>query len=171
MPLSNRQSAETLNPQRRLVRALLDSIRAYQRHRARSGPIALLLRRWARIRYEILSVLTGSDVGIHAQFGSNLRLPHPVGVVIHERAVIGDDCMLMQQVTVGMLADHRVPTIGSRVYIGTGAKVLGGIHIGDDARIGANAVVLADVPAGATAVGIPAKVIGPKSREEAIRSP
>ena len=171
MPLSNRQSAEELNPQRRLVRALLDSIRAYQRHKARGGPLALVLRRLARVRYEVLSVLTGCDVGINARFGSNLRLPHPVGVVIHERAVIGDDCMLMQQVTIGMLADHRVPTIGSRVYVGTGAKVLGGIQIGDDARIGANAVVLIDVPAGATAVGIPARILGPKSREGAIRSP
>jgi serine O-acetyltransferase len=171
MPLSNRQTAEALNPQRVLVRTLLNSIRAYQHHKERSGPIAFVLRRWARLRYEVLSVLTSSDVGIHARFGTNLRLPHPVGVVIHERAVIGDDCMLMQQVTIGMLADHQVPVVGSRVYIGSGAKVLGGIRIGDDARIGANAVVLIDIPAGATAVGIPAKIIGRKSHEDAIHAP
>lgn len=165
MQSSPKASAEISNPQRLLVRALLNSIRSYQRHAARRGPWHILLRRLARMRHEILSVLTGSDVGIGARFGTNLRLPHPVGVVIHKDAVIGDDCMFMQQVTVGMLADHRVPTIGSRVYIGTGAKVLGGIRIGDDARIGANAVVLEDVPPGATAVGIPAKIVGPKSRE------
>jgi len=156
---------ELSNPQRFLVRALLNSIRSYQRRKSQSGVVPLVLRRWARIRYEVLCVLTGSDVGIGAQFGRNLRLPHPVGVVIHTNAVLGDDCMLMQQVTVGMLADHRTPVIGSRVYIGTGAKVLGGIRVGDDARIGANAVVLQDVPAGATAVGIPARIISPARNE------
>lgn len=150
---------EQSNPQRLLVRALLNSIRSYQRHKAHGGIVSLLLRRLARIRYEVLCVLTGSDVGIGAQFGRNLRLPHPVGVVIHTNAVLGDDCMLMQQVTIGMLADHRTPVIGSRVYVGTGAKILGGIRVGDDARIGANAVVLQDVPAGATAVGIPARIL------------
>ncbi|RQP26342.1 serine O-acetyltransferase [Piscinibacter terrae] len=158
-------SAEDSNPQRRLVRALLNSIRSYQHHKTRRGAIALVMRKLARLRYEVLSVLTGSDVGITAKFGTNFRLPHPVGVVVHERAVIGDDCMFMQQVTIGILADHRVPTIGSRVYIGTGAKVLGHVSIGDDARIGANAVVLSDVPAGATAVGIPARIIVRKSHE------
>jgi serine O-acetyltransferase len=71
----------------------------------------------------------------------------------------------MQQVTIGILADHRVPTIGSRVYIGTGAKVLGHVTVGDDARIGANAVVLSDVPPGATVVGIPARIVVRKSQE------
>ena len=67
--------------------------------------------------------------------------------------------MLMQQVTVGQLADGAAPVIGSGVYIGAGAKVLGGVRVGDGARIGANAVVLRDVPAGCTAVGVPAHVI------------
>jgi serine O-acetyltransferase len=160
-----RPSAEDTNPQRRLVRALLNSIRAYQYYKSRSGPIALVMRRLYRLRYEVLSILTGSDVGITAKFGTNFRLPHPIGVVVHERAVIGDDCMFMQQVTIGILADHRVPTIGSRVYIGTGAKVLGHVTVGDDARIGANAVVLSDVPPGATVVGIPARIVVRKSQE------
>ncbi|MBW8829805.1 MAG: serine acetyltransferase [Burkholderiales bacterium] len=150
---------ESSNPQRILVRALLNSIRSYQVYKTRSGIIARVLRRLARVRYEVLSIMTGADIGIDAKFGSNLRLPHPVGVVIHHEAILGDDCMLMQQVTIGMVEDHCVPRIGSRVYVGAGAKILGQVIIGDDVRIGANAVVLSDVPAGATAVGIPARII------------
>jgi hypothetical protein len=79
-----RPSAEDTNPQRRLVRALLNSIRAYQYYKSRSGPIALVMRRLYRLRYEVLSILTGSDVGITAKFGTNFRLPHPIGVVVHD---------------------------------------------------------------------------------------
>lgn len=158
-PSKQRPSKEDTNPQRVLVRWLLNSIRNYQHHKQHHSPIALVMRRLTRIQYEVLSILTGADVGITAKFGTNFRLPHPNGVVVHERAMIGDDCMFMQQVTIGILADHRVPVIGSRVYIGAGAKVLGHVHVGDDARIGANAVVLSDVPAGATVVGIPARVV------------
>ena len=90
-------------------------------------------------------------------------LPHPNGVIVHARAVIGDDCLIMQQVTIGQLSDIDAPVIGSRVYIGAGAKILGKVVIGDGARIGANAVVLCDVRANWTAVGIPARLIAPKS--------
>jgi serine O-acetyltransferase len=144
---------------RPLTDALLDSIGMYQRHKARPGILAMLLRRAARILHAVLSTLTGSDIDVGFRFGRNLLLPHPTGVVVHRSVVIGDDCMVMQQVTLGQVADGGVPVIGSRVYIGAGAKVLGPIRIGDDARIGANAVVLTDVPAGATAVGVPAKVL------------
>ena len=144
---------------RPLTDALLGSIRMYQRHKARPGTMAMLQRKAARITHGVLSVLTGSDIDVGFQFGRNLHLPHPTGVVVHRGAVVGDDCMVMQQVTVGQLATGGVPVIGSRVYIGAGAKVLGPVNIGDDARIGANAVVLKDVPPGATAVGVPAKVV------------
>lgn len=150
-------------PYRTLVDSLLDSIRSYQRYRRTSGLIALLMRKLVRIKFEVLTKITGADIGIEAKLGHNLKLPHPVGVVIHRDTVIGDDCMVMQQVTIGSLAEHGVPKIGSRVYIGAGAKVLGAIVIGDDARVGANAVVLVDVPPGATAVGIPAKIIQPSN--------
>ena len=142
------------------ARSLLASIHAFQRHRAGRGPGAVLLRKLARLRHRFWSVLTASDIQPAARLGDNLRLPHPTGVVIHRNAVIGANCMLMQQVTVGQLADGAAPVIGSGVYIGAGAKVLGGVVIGDGARIGANAVVLSDVPAGCTAVGVPARVIG-----------
>lgn len=142
-----------------LVRALLDSIRAYQRHRKGRGPWSLAMRKIARLRRNVFSVLTASDIHVETRFGRNMKLPHPTGVVIHADAVIGDDCMIMQQVTIGQLATGGAPTIGSRVYIGAGARVLGPITIGDGARIGANAVVLCDVPPNATAVGIPARIV------------
>jgi serine O-acetyltransferase len=138
---------------------LLASIRAYQYHRARNGPWHKLLRRIARIRHIFWSIITQSDINPHATFGSGLMLPHPNGVVIHEDAVIGDDCMIMQQVTIGMIGGGEVPTIGDRVYVGAGAKIIGKLTVGDGARIGANAVVLHDVPAGATAVGVAARLV------------
>ena len=147
------------NENRPLADALLNSIQMHQRYKARPGVVALMLRKVARIKHSVLSVLTGSDIDVGVRFGRNLRLPHPTGVVVHRSVVIGDDCMLMQQVTLGQLAADGLPMIGSRVYIGSGAKVLGPVKIGDGARIGANAVVLTDVPSGATAVGVPAKVV------------
>jgi serine O-acetyltransferase len=152
-------------PNRITVDWLLSSIHSYQRHKARSGPLPFVLRKWARVRYLILRMLTGADIGIEANLGHRLKLPHPMGVVIHRDAVVGNDCMLMQQVTIGKLADPGVPRLGSGVYVGAGAKILGGVWIGDGARIGANAVVLSDVPADATAVGIPAKIISTSRRQ------
>lgn len=138
---------------------LLASIRAYQFHRDRAGSWHTLMRRWARVRHTFWSVITQSDVDLQATLGKGLMLPHPNGVVIHGEARIGDDCMIMQQVTVGMIDEGEVPVIGNRVYIGAGAKIIGKLIVGDGARIGANAVVVNDVPPNATAVGIPARII------------
>lgn len=85
-------------------------------------------------------------------------LPHPNGIVIHPDVVVGVNCLLFQQVTLGS-AHGGVPCIGTHVDIGAGAKVLGPVLVGDYAKIGANAVVVKDVPAGATVVGIPAKIV------------
>ena len=138
---------------------LLASIKAFQYHYARGGAWHRLMRKIARARYIFWSVLTQSDIGLETVFGSNLMLPHPNGVVIHEHARIGDDCMIMQQVTVGMIGEGEVPVIGNGVYIGAGAKIIGKLVVGDGARIGANAVVTSDVPPNCTAVGIPARII------------
>lgn len=146
---------------RSLAEALLRSIRRHQHYKARAGIVALLMRKVARLEHSILSILTSSDIDVAVRFGNNLRLPHPTGVVIHGEVLIGEDCMVMQQVTLGQLAEGELPVIGSRVYIGSGAKVLGPIKVGDGAQIGANAVVLRDVPPGATAVGVPARIIWP----------
>lgn len=143
--------------------ALLRSVRSYKTHKARSGVAAAVLAKLALARVSAWSAVTGSDIDPNAKIGERLSLPHPNGVVVHAEATIGDDCMIMQQVTIGQLADGLAPKIGSRVYIGAGAKILGGIAIGDRASIGANAVVLCDVPADWTAVGVPAKLRPPKA--------
>ncbi|HEX6707050.1 MAG TPA: serine acetyltransferase, partial [Albitalea sp.] len=87
-----------------------------------------------------------------------LLIPHPNGIVIHPEVEIGPNCLIFQQVTLGA-AHGGVPRIAGHVDIGAGAKVLGPISVGEHARIGANAVVVHDVPAGATVVGIPARVV------------
>jgi serine O-acetyltransferase len=144
--------------------ALVRSIRAYNRYKARQGISAKLLCKYWLFRHLLWSMITSSDIDPNATIGERLMLPHPNGVIFHARAVIGDDCMIMQQVTIGQLAsDIDAPVIGSRVYIGAGAKILGKVMIGDGVRIGANAVVLCDVPANWTAVGIPARLLPPKS--------
>jgi serine O-acetyltransferase len=139
--------------------ALLRSIRDYQRHAARTGNISKIRRRIARLRHVFWSVITSSDIDPHVRFGDGLKLPHPTGVVFHGGAVIGINCMIMQQVTLGMIGAGEYPTVGDNVYIGAGAKIIGRVRIGDGARIGAGAVVLADVPAGFTAVGNPARLV------------
>lgn len=103
-------------------------------------------------------MVTGAEIPLNAQIGGGLVIPHPNGIVIHPGAVIGPNCLIFQQVTIGS-GKGGVPTIGGHVDIGAGAKILGGVTIGNHARIGANAVVITDVPAGATAVGIPARII------------
>lgn len=138
---------------------VLASIGAFQYHRLRPGLWHILMRRIARLRHMFWSIITQSDIGLEVRLGSGLMLPHPNGVVIHEHAQIGDDCMIMQQVTVGMIGEGQVPTIGNRVYVGAGAKIIGKLVIGDGARIGANAVVMTDVPPNCTAVGVPARII------------
>jgi serine O-acetyltransferase len=150
--------------------ALLNSIRDYRRHKARPGRWSRILRKYSRLRHLIFSVLTSSDIDPNATLGDNLALPHPNGVVVHGDAIIGDNCMIMQQVTIGQLAEGPAPVIGASVYIGAGAKVLGKIVIGDRARIGANSVVLCDVPTDTTAVGIPARVLNRKNKNEEGRS-
>ncbi|WII72901.1 serine O-acetyltransferase [Bdellovibrio sp. 22V] len=132
------------------------------------GPKALLFHRLAHRLYkdkmyflarlvaEISRWLTGIEIHPGATVGHRLVIDHGVGVVIGETAVIGDDCIIFHGVTLGGTKFDPVkrhPTVGNKVMIGTGAKVLGPITIGDGATIGANAVVVKDVPAGAVMLG------------------
>lgn len=95
-----------------------------------------------------------------AVLGKNVHLSHlGMGIVINPACVVGNNVKINQHVTLGGTGDKGCPIIGDNVYIGAGAKVLGGVRVGNFARIGANAVVLCDVPEGATAVGIPARMI------------
>ena len=116
----------------------------------------------ARLISQISRFFTGIEIHPGATIGRGLVIDHGMGVVIGETTEIGDDVMLYHGVTLGGTGKDkgkRHPTVGNGVLIGAGAKVLGPIKIGDNAKIGANAVVLKEVPEGATAVGVPAKNI------------
>ena len=105
---------------------------------------------------------TGIEIHPGAKIGHRLVIDHGMGIVIGETAEVGDDCLLYQGVTLGGTGkDHgkRHPTIGNNVLIGSGAKVLGPFTVGDNSRIAANAVVLQEVPANSTAVGVPARIV------------
>lgn len=140
------------------ARALLSAIRAYQRHADSRNPFFILVRRIAVIRHWFWSIISGADIPINTRIGGGLLLPHPNGVVIHADARIGPNCLIFQQVTIGTRGGG-LPVIGGHVDIGAGAKILGEITIGDHARIGANAVVVTNIPAGKTAVGVPARIV------------
>jgi serine O-acetyltransferase len=108
---------------------------------------------FARLVCELSRFITGIEIHPGAQIGRRLVIDHGMGVVIGETAVIGDDCIIFHGVTLGGLKFDRVkrhPTVGNKVLIGTGAKILGPVQIGDGARIGANAVVTKDVEANTT---------------------
>ncbi len=128
-------------------------------HRARLlGRLVSHLSRW----------LTGIEIHPGAKIGRRVIIDHGMGVVIGETAEVDDDVYMYHQVTLGGTSSERGkrhPTIGRGVIIGAGAKVLGAITVGDDARIGANAVVVQPVPAGTTVVGIPARPIERRRRE------
>ncbi|HEX5394376.1 MAG TPA: serine O-acetyltransferase [Rhodocyclaceae bacterium] len=117
--------------------------------------LARWLSHWARW-------LTGIEIHPGATIGRRFFIDHGMGVVIGETAEIGDDCTLYHGVTLGGTSwnkGKRHPTLENGVVIGAGAKVLGPLTVGKDAKVGSNAVVVRDVPSGATAVGIPARII------------
>ncbi|MEY8015551.1 serine O-acetyltransferase [Mycobacterium servetii] len=121
----------------------------------------------ARVLAELTRILTGVDIHPGAHLGSGLFIDHATGVVIGETAEVGDDVTMYHGVTLGGSgADtgKRHPTIGDRVTIGAGAKILGAIKIGDDSRIGANAVVVKAVPSSSVVVGVPGQVISRQGR-------
>jgi serine O-acetyltransferase len=127
-----------------------------------------MLWRWrlpfiARVLSQLVRWWTLIEIHPGARIGDRLFIDHGAGVVIGETAIIGDDCIFYHGVTLGgqgdVRGDRRHPQIGNNVVIGAGAIVLGPITVGDGAKIGAGAVVVSDVPAGRTAVGVPAKIL------------
>jgi serine O-acetyltransferase len=115
----------------------------------------------ARLLSQISRSITGVEIHPGATLGRRFFIDHGMGVVIGETAEVGDDVMLYHGVTLGGRSLKRVkrhPTVGNNVTIGAGARVLGPVFIGDGAQIGANAVVVRDVPAGAVATGVPATI-------------
>jgi serine O-acetyltransferase len=121
----------------------------------------------ARTLAEFTRIVTGVDIHPGAVLGDGLFIDHATGVVIGETAEVGDDVTLYHGVTLGGSGSDtgkRHPTVGDRVIIGAGAKVLGAIKIGDDSRIGANAVVVKAVPSSAVVIGVPGQVISRHGR-------
>ncbi len=107
--------------------------------------------------YQMNVTLHGIDIPASVEIGPRLYIPHPVGTVVAAER-IGSGITLVSNVTIGMRNEHAFPVIGDNVYIGAGARVLGGIRVGNDVLIGANAVVLEDVRDDSVAVGVPATV-------------
>jgi len=149
----------------------------YEKDLARQGLWVMVVYRFGRWRYGVRpsflrqpfsllyrflkvfsQILTGVEIPCETIVGRRFRIDHFGGIVISGDTVIGDDVIVRNGVTLGLRRTGVVgaPIIGNRVDIGTGAKILGPVHIGDDVAIGANAVVLADVPSNSIAVGVPA---------------
>lgn len=144
------------------VLLLYPGVKALAFHR-----VAHALYRWGipffpRFVSEVGRFITGIEIHPGAKLGKRVIIDHGIGTVIGETAVVGDDVLIYQGVTLGgtdMVRAKRHPTIGNRVVIGAGAKVLGNILIGEGSRIGANSVVVDEVPPHSTVVGIPGKVL------------
>ena len=123
---------------------------------------SIKLKLIARIFSHLARILTGIEIHPGAQIGRRFFIDHGMGVVIGETAIIGDDCTLYHGVTLGGTSwkkGKRHPTLKINVVIGAGAKVLGPITLGNNSKVGSNAVVVTDIPNDSTAVGIPAKII------------
>ena len=154
--------------------------RTYDQHLSRQGLWVMAVYRfgswrytirwrWVRIPLSFLyklfkaisEMLTGIELPCEATLGRRFRIDHFGGIVISGDAVFGEDCVIRNGVTVGLKnTGHRgAPIIGNRVDIGAGAKILGSIRVGEDVSIGANAVVLIDVPSNSIAIGVPARVL------------
>ena len=137
------------------VHAILYHRLAHWMYRHRWFFLARCVSQWNRF-------WTGIEIHPGATIGHRLVIDHGMGIVIGETAEIGDDCLLYQGVTLGGTGKDkgkRHPTLGNNVLVGSGAKVLGPFTVGDTARIAAGAVVLSEVPANATAVGVPARIV------------
>jgi serine O-acetyltransferase len=130
-------------------------------------------RGWARkpfsltykILYKIVQVLTSIEFPCEVEIGKNFRIDHFSDIIVSGYAKFGDNCIIRNGVTVGLrhTAQPVAPRIGNNVDMGVGAKILGDISVGDNVVIGANAVVITDVPPNSVAVGVPAKIIPKKN--------
>ena len=165
---------------------LREDWRVYDRQLSRQGLWVMVVYRFGRWRYTIRwrwlrlpfsfaykllktlsEILTGIELPCEVTLGRRFRIDHFGGIVISGDAVFGDDCVIRNGVTVGLrhTGQRGAPVIGHRADIGAGAKILGPICIGDDVAIGANAVVIKDVPTNSIAVGIPARILPRRTTE------
>jgi serine O-acetyltransferase len=167
---------------------LREDWRTYERNPWRQGLWVMVVYRFGRWRYSLTSrsirapfsflykilfvviqILTGIELPCEATIGRRFRIDHFGGIIVSGDTVFGDDIVIRNGVTIGLrhTGVRGSPTIGNRVDIGAGAKILGPITIGDDVAIGANAVVISDVPTNSIAVGIPARIITRRDSVEA----
>jgi serine O-acetyltransferase len=129
------------------------------------APLSILYRSL----YRKIRNTYGIDLPYSVKLGRRVVIEHQSAIIIHGNCTIGDDCIIRQGVTLGnryLEKPLESPQLGDRVNVGAGAKILGKVNLGDDVNIGANAVVLSDVPAGKTAVGIPAKILASTNNHE-----
>jgi serine O-acetyltransferase len=122
-----------------------------------------------RVRLRTMGERLGFEVP-RGVFGPGLSIAHPGSVTVNGNAVVGRNCRLDAQTTIGDVRG-QAPRLGDNVYVGSGARILGGVEVGDEAAIGANAVVVHDVPAGVTVGGVPAKVISQGGSRAVLGSP
>ncbi len=138
-------------------------IQAITIYRAQAAVEATKYWRLSWLLYRLNLLVTGAEFGPGCVVGPGLVMHHPIGVIVGSDVRLGRDCTLLSRVTLGArnvttgAAGTSMPTVADRVVIGTGAVVIGGVQIGEGARVGANAVVLCDVPPGMVAVGVPAR--------------
>jgi serine O-acetyltransferase len=131
-------------------------------HRVSHGLWGMNLHLLARLLSQAARIVTGVDIHPGAQLGRRLFIDHAMGVVIGETAIVGDDVTLYQGVTLGGTGKgrgKRHPTVSDGVFIGNNANVLGDITVGENSRVGAGSVVIADVPPNSTVVGVPAHIV------------
>ena len=144
------------------VLLLYSGVHAIIAHRVANGLYKKKHYLAARTVSQAAKMITGIEIHPGATIGKGLVIDHGTGVVIGETAEIGDNCTIYQGVTLGGTGKDvgkRHPTLGNNVMVGAGAKILGPLHIGDNTKIAANAVVLDEIPENCTAVGIPAKIV------------
>lgn len=149
------------------VLLLYPSIWAVGSHRLAHPLHAQGFKPLARLLSQLNRFLTGIEIHPGAKIGKGLFIDHGMGVVIGETAELGDNVTLFQGVTLGGTGNEkgkRHPTLGSNVVVGAGAKVLGSIQIGDNVRIGANAVVVREVPSNSVVVGVPGRIVKESGR-------
>lgn len=123
-----------------------------------SPPARFITSKIYYLMYFLVHLFTGASIVRETRIGEELALPHSGNIIIHPDCVVGDRCAIFHEVTLGTTIDKEgAPRLGDDVFIGPGAKVLGPVTIGDGARIAANSLVITDVPAGAIAIGVPAR--------------
>ncbi|WP_343683458.1 hypothetical protein [Asticcacaulis sp.] len=130
--------------------------------------VGIVRKPWALfniVMQKLIEMTCGITLPEGAKIGRRLRIEHYGSIIVHGSTIIGNDCLIRQGVTLGNKGDDfpgAAPSLGDRVEIGAGAKLIGNIKVSDDVKIGANAVVTCDLPSGCIAVGVPARIVQPR---------